>query len=61
MYDTVYSQGAWRVMDPNGRISAIGFESERRAARMAVELNDARGLAFNEWQEDTIVLARRLT
>lgn len=60
MYDTVYSQGAWRVRDPRGRISAIGFESERRAGVMARQLNDARGLAFNEWQEDSIVLARHM-
>jgi hypothetical protein len=60
MYDTVYSQGAWRVRDYNGRISAIGFESEGRAGQMAAELNAARGLAFNEWQDDIIVLARRM-
>lgn len=58
MYDTVFSDGAWRVRDPAGRISAIGFDSERRAGRMASQLNDARGLAFNEWQDDRIVLAR---
>lgn len=58
MYDTVYSQGAWRVRDPNGRISAVGFESEGRAGRMAAELNHARGLCLHEWQEDVITIAR---
>jgi len=59
MYDTVYSGGAWRVRDPAGRISAIGFESERRAGRMASELNDARALHFRLMDTEVIRIPRR--
>lgn len=58
MYDTVYSEGAWRVIDPKGNISAIGFDNERRAGKMAAELNDARALHFRIMDADLVPIRR---
>jgi hypothetical protein len=58
-YTPVFSEGAWRVKDPNGLISAVGFKNERRAGRMASELNDARALHFRVMDTEVIPIHRR--
>jgi hypothetical protein len=58
MYDVVFREGAWRVIDPNGRVSAIGFDSKRRAGKTASELNTARAMHFRVMDSEVIPIRR---